>query len=93
MIKGHRYAQVPGREGYVSCKSCKSTKKIAQLNMAGKCAYAPEYAEGNSIVWVARVKGHRLKRSYGESYSAACTHFHKEYLGMPRKPCDAVLVE
>ena len=93
MVKGHRYAPVPGREGYVSCKSCKSTKKIAQLNMAGKCAYAPEYAEGNSIEWAARVKGHRLRRSNGETYSATCTYCHKEYLGMPRRPCDAVLVE
>ncbi len=38
MVKGYRYAGVPGREGYVSCKSCKSTKQVAQLNMAGKRA-------------------------------------------------------
>ncbi len=89
MVKGHRYALVPGREGYVSCKSCKSTKQVVQLNMAGKCAYTLEYAEGNSIVWVAHVKGHRLRRNDGETYSATCTYCSREYLGLPRKLCDA----
>ena len=93
MVKGHRYAGVPGRGDYVSCKSCGSTKQIAQLNMAGKCAYTPEYAEGNQIVWVAHVKGHRLMRDYGEPYSASCKHCGKQFRGLPRKECQAALFE
>ena len=93
MVKSHRYAEVPGREGYVSCKSRKSTKQIAQLNMAGKCAYTPEYAEDNSYMWAAHVKGHKLLRNQGLSYSATFTRCRRDYLGLPRKDCEAALPE
>ena len=93
MVRGHRYAEVPNREGYVSCKSCGSTKQASQLNMAGKCAYTPGYAEGNQFVWAAHVKGHRLMRDHGEPYTASCTHCGKQFRGLPRKECQAALLE
>ena len=81
MVKGHRYAATPGREGYVSCKSCGSTKQSSQLNMANTCAYTPEFAEGNNYVWVAHVSGHRVMRNQGEPYSATCTRCGKQFRG------------